>query len=222
MGKFTGRPEVRNNIDSNNLSCLRSLTDKPMLRDNAVPCKNLPQRGEPPKIEILSQRIISTKRKPREKLIDSSEAKKVKEETAEFIVIPEATESVKIISNEILLEAISEEHHKSGEISREIELEPENHKEMLEAFENLYDEAFDVTLPSLLWGIHRDPDRKFIVFSKFNQSSMSCSKIVHIADTFHCKNFNNNILERSTALQMENLSVEYVSSMLDELDSASL
>lgn len=97
-------------------------------------------------------------------------------------------------------------------------LEPANRQEMVTAFENLYDEAFDVTLPSLLWGIHRDPKRKFIAFSEFNHLAMSCMKILHIADTFHYKTLINNKLKESKILQLEHLTADYVSAILDELE----
>uniref|UniRef100_A0A182WKC9 THAP-type domain-containing protein n=1 Tax=Anopheles minimus TaxID=112268 RepID=A0A182WKC9_9DIPT len=34
-------------------------------------------------------------------------------------------------------------------------------------FEELYDNIFEVELPSTLWGVHREPDRKFVAFSRF-------------------------------------------------------
>lgn len=94
--------------------------------------------------------------------------------------------------------------------------------QMTAAFENLYDEAFDVTLPSLLWGIHRDPDRKFIAFSKFNQSQMSCCKVLHIASDFRCKISINSKLKAPKSLSLTQLDAESVSTMLDEIDKEPL
>uniref|UniRef100_A0A182PP54 THAP-type domain-containing protein n=1 Tax=Anopheles epiroticus TaxID=199890 RepID=A0A182PP54_9DIPT len=34
-------------------------------------------------------------------------------------------------------------------------------------FEELYDNIYEVELPSTLWGVHREPDRKFAAFSRF-------------------------------------------------------
>lgn len=85
-------------------------------------------------------------------------------------------------------------------------------------FETLYDEAFDVTLPSLLWGIHRDPDRKFLAFSKFNPATMMISKLVHISNNFHCTTQINSVPKSSNVLKLEQLAVEHVSTILDELD----
>ncbi|XP_058054417.1 uncharacterized protein LOC131206057 [Anopheles bellator] len=33
-------------------------------------------------------------------------------------------------------------------------------------FEELYDNIFEVELPSILWGFHRDPERKFVAFTR--------------------------------------------------------
>ncbi|XP_035913879.1 uncharacterized protein LOC118512885 [Anopheles stephensi] len=34
-------------------------------------------------------------------------------------------------------------------------------------FEDLYDNIYEVELPSTLWGVHREPDSKFVAFSRF-------------------------------------------------------
>ncbi|XP_050073030.1 uncharacterized protein LOC126561129 [Anopheles maculipalpis] len=34
-------------------------------------------------------------------------------------------------------------------------------------FEELYDNIFEVELPSTLWGVHREPDRAYVAFSRF-------------------------------------------------------
>lgn len=49
-----------------------------------------------------------------------------------------------------------------------------------EAFINLYEEIFDVTLPSEIWGIHRDPQETLIAFSRLNLISSEVDLIVLI------------------------------------------
>lgn len=90
--------------------------------------------------------------------------------------------------------------------------------ERLAMFETLYDEAFDVTLPSLLWGIHRDPERKFIAFSEFDSKNMKISKLLHISNKFECTTHINSVPTLSKSLIREQLAVEHVSMILDELD----
>ncbi|KXJ83677.1 hypothetical protein RP20_CCG004429 [Aedes albopictus] len=47
-------------------------------------------------------------------------------------------------------------------------------------FESLYDEVYEVELPSTLWGIHRDVQRTFISFTEFNKDSMNIRKCLLI------------------------------------------
>lgn len=94
----------------------------------------------------------------------------------------------------------------------------EDSDEKLARFETLYDEAFDVTLPSLLWGIHRDPDRKYVAFSKFDATNMTISKVLHISNKFLCTTHINSVLKLSKILNLEQLAVEHVSTILEELE----
>lgn len=47
-------------------------------------------------------------------------------------------------------------------------------------FETLFDEVYEVELPSTLWGIHRDLDRTFIAFTEFSKDSMNVRKYLFI------------------------------------------
>ncbi|XP_050097764.1 uncharacterized protein LOC126578855 [Anopheles aquasalis] len=44
-------------------------------------------------------------------------------------------------------------------------------EELSPVFEELYDNVYDVELPSSLWGIHRDPKRKYVAFTRFDWES---------------------------------------------------
>lgn len=54
-------------------------------------------------------------------------------------------------------------------------------------FESIFDDIYEVVLPTTLWGVHRDPNRKFIAFSEFDASNMTTSKLLHITDTLEMK-----------------------------------
>lgn len=47
-------------------------------------------------------------------------------------------------------------------------------------FETLYDEVYEVELPSTLWGIHRDLEKTFIAFTEFSKDSMNVRKYLYI------------------------------------------
>lgn len=212
--------------------------DKPKLREDAIPSKNLPKREDfvpisdspknvpkndllkkrSEKIEILSNKIIaSNKRAARKKIAEPVKTKRTKltekEETLETCLenVPEA--ETKLDNDKT---STAEVAGREEVVDRE--MKTETSEEKLAMFESLYEEAFDVTLPNLLWGIHRDPDRKFIAFSEFNQSTMSMSKLFHITDTCQYKILINNQLKSSKTLPHELLTADHLSSLLDELE----
>lgn len=216
--------------------------DKPKLRENACPCKNLPSKGDfvspledqlrkrNDKVEILTHQIVNpSKRKEKveilsqEIMIPSKRKLRPKAEAATPKKAKESEMPVMEIREILLDEPLLEAEEMQATIEPGMEIAPEMLQKMLEMFESLYDEAFDVTLPSLLWGIHRDPDRKFIVFSEFNQSTMSVCKLLHINDNFIFKTFINNSLTSSSLCQIgEELVTDHVSAVLDELDKGPL
>lgn len=216
--------------------------DKPKLRENAFPCKNLPSKGDfvspledqlrkrNEKVEMLTQQIVNPS-KPKEKveilsqqIITPSKRKLRTKAEAATLKKAKSIEMPTVDIREILLdEPQLDAEEVQAKTEPGTELAPEMIQKMLEMFESLYDEAFDVTLPSLLWGIHRDPDRKFIVFSEFNQSTMSVCKLLHITDSFVFKKFINNSLTSTSHCQIEEeLVTDYVSVVLDELDKEPL
>lgn len=199
--------------------------DKPKLRENAVPCLNLPSKDDFPatpeeemlkkrnqKIEILSQKIVApAKRKLREKTEEVITKKSKKEERKLGIDINEM--KVLVLADG---ETITTDENIASDVEPEQKIE--NQAEKLAMFENLYEEAFDVTLPSLLWGIHRDPDKKFVAYSEFDQLTMSFSKLLHFTDTCLYKSFINNKLISSKTLPHEQMTPDHVSALLDDLD----
>lgn len=212
------------------LNVYPAIADKPRLRDNAIPSRNLPPKSEEdsvedlkqiPKIEIISQKtIVAAKRKLREKPSDIQPRKLKRTKTVILtpVEIIEEKEDTNLVnkSQEPVIEVVEAAENVVQD------LDDEQRIQMIAAFENLYDEAFDVTLPSLLWGIHRDPDRKFIAFSEYDQSQMSCCKVLHITSDFRCKISINSKLKAPKNLSLAQLEAESVSTMLDEIDKEPL
>lgn len=198
--------------------------NKPKLRENAVPCRNLDKdetiKKHTEKIEILSHKIIApVKRKATEKVQAVANRKKTKTQQVAL------TCGSSVQSEEESRFTVVEENNEltdNDKLKTQQENEEEDHEKKSTLFENLYDEAFDVTLPSLLWGIHRDPERKFLAFSEFSPSTMSASKLLHISDDYQCKTFINNQLKSSQFLNLKQLVTEYVSTVLEELDKESI
>ena len=197
---------------------------KPRLRDNAIPCKNLKKDecgfGEDQKagkIEILSHKIITpAKRKVREKVEPAKSPKRIKKQESIKILIEQELEAP---PQQVVEETINTDEHHDKPIEPQVSTEDDEKKR--EMFDNLYDEAFDVTMPSLLWGIHRDPERKFIAFSEFNQETLSASKIVLISDTLNYKTVIKSQLASSKVLKAEDVTTENFSTILDELEKES-
>lgn len=65
-------------------------------------------------------------------------------------------------------------------LPKEIVLDPNDfvEEEVISEFESLYDDVFEVTLPSTLWGVHREPKRNFIAFTCFDVQQMQNTKCV--------------------------------------------
>lgn len=201
--------------------------DKPKLRENAVPSLNLPslEQFQPnteikkrhQRIEVLSNRIITPIKRKENKTVEEEECKfkKQKQEGDNQQKAP-------------LTDIIGESEHKTEASSFDLlnvkpgnstEEEKQNHAARLALFESLYDEAFDVTLPSLLWGIHRDPERKFLAFSEYNSQSKSTSKLLHVSNDFHCETFVSGKRKLFQNLKLEQLTTDHLSALLDDLDS---
>jgi hypothetical protein len=190
----------------------RTPRDKPKLRENALPSLHLPSWNEfspstasaqKKKIEILSHKIISKRR-----LALESSTPKVRK----ILVLSPS-------KNDKIPEKVNEEILDDDFQFSLIEDESEDQKEKkVEAFEILYDEAFDVTLPSTLWGIHRDPERKFLIFSSFDGSSMKFDKYLHVNCELKCKILRDKKI-RDEKIEIENCTTEFVSEWLNKIEN---
>lgn len=98
----------------------------------------------------------------------------------------------------------------------EHEYDTEMEQNYMAMFESIYDDIYEVVLPNTLWGIHRDPDRRFIVFSEFDASIMNTAKLLHISDSLEMKAFIYNTEIQIT--KRGDLSIEILTDALSELD----
>lgn len=96
------------------------------------------------------------------------------------------------------------------------DLEADQQRERQVIFESIYDDIYEVVLPTTLWGIHRDPERKFIVFTEFDENTMSTAKLLHVSDTCEMKAYIHQ--EEVQLLKRDNLSVDTLTDALSELD----
>lgn len=84
------------------------------------------------------------------------------------------------------------------------------------AFDGMYDDIYEVVLPTTLWGVHRDPNRKFIAFSEFDSNNMTISKLLHITDTLDMKAYLYNTEVHLT--KRNDLSLDGLTDALTQLD----
>ncbi|CAO1412697.1 unnamed protein product [Diamesa hyperborea] len=94
----------------------------------------------------------------------------------------------------------------------------EDKNEMMENLNILWDEAFDITLPSQLWGIQRCPERTFIVFSEFNKSKMKSSKLLYVDNEFQYKIFIDDKEMLVKSLEKHEINTEFFSNLLNDFD----
>lgn len=95
--------------------------------------------------------------------------------------------------------------------------EAENNQSQIQ-FEALYDDIYEITLPSTLWGIHRDLDKEFIVFSEFNLKSMATTKLLYLDARCECKFTVDNVLRKAEKLKLSELSTENIERLLTKFD----
>ncbi|XP_049299787.1 uncharacterized protein LOC125772284 [Anopheles funestus] len=136
---------------------------KPFLQPDAIPC--IFSGCEP------DTAIVPTAKRRRKKSPEPSEQS--------VVVVVQSTSKAQLEepvqqdqSMLILIEDesmdVSKQDAASGEnrIVELLELKMEVIKKV-SIFEELYDNIYEVELPSTLWGVHREPDRKFVAFSRF-------------------------------------------------------
>lgn len=84
-------------------------------------------------------------------------------------------------------------------------------------FDSIFDDIYEVELPSTLWAVHRDPERKYIVFSEFDVKTMTAAKVLHITDTCDIKAYYHTN-EIPITKRNDDLSFDMLAEVLGELD----
>lgn len=201
---------------------VKMMRDRPILKKDAVPSQNLIIDFDRPKRkkvytsgdEAATTAATTTTTEP---------SKKSKKEVALFAVSmvpttePEAENTmlnllkgddmtVKDYDIEIVKEPLQ---IKDGDAELQLELKKD-------AFEVFYDEIFDVTLPSPLWGLHRDPDGTFAVFSKVSFDKLQLDRAVRVNDNWEYVVKVGESTIRSDTLKT--LDPDAVAKLLDEVD----
>lgn len=186
--------------------------EKPRLKDNAIPLLNLEVRDAHAK----RTRVIV----PKEQKVTRIKQQLLVAETTD------ATDDGTDASNDVDLDnhldmATSDEEvvdvrieklNETGEDAAETQ--DENAKQKM--FDTIYDDIYEVVLPSTLWGIHRDPEQKFIAFTQFDAAKMNCNKSLYVSSTFE---MHATICGTNVSHEMADaLSVELLSKALSELD----
>lgn len=191
--------------------------EKPRLKDNAIPQLN------------LEVRLLHTKR-TRAQTSKKSKTIQVKQETVETDDRLEGMDE----SNDDVSENHSEMISASDEEVVDVTIEKltpagtaadvksegngdngdANAKQKI--FEAIYDDIYEVVLPNTLWGIHRDPDQKFIAFTQFDPVKMNCGKLLLVSNTFRIRASVGGVEISNETVTA--LSVESISKALGELD----
>ncbi|KFB50727.1 AGAP005534-PA-like protein [Anopheles sinensis] len=105
-----------------------------------------------------------------------------------------------------------------------------NESEASAIFEDIYENIFEIELPSTVWGVHRDPERQYIAFTRFqllaNPESRT-SRTLLIKSTLKCcawydsqSLFEDDLRSKLAPLQNgeEHSRFNVISSMLDSLE----
>lgn len=208
--------------------------DKPKLRDSVVPCRNLSPiaKHKNPPAGTLQQTQKKRKAAAAVKEVDDSiredKILKLIDDISDDITsvqldvdIPQDTE--RLYQQSPTIDKTPETTNKLQELYESaiqpIELSEDEKSKNLAIFETLYEEAFDVELPNLLWGIHRDPERKFIAFSEFNQQLMNVWKVLIVSEHLMYEQKISGVVKVQDYIKLQKKSIiEELSTMLDEFE----
>lgn len=220
----------------------RTPRDKAKLMDCAIPTQNLlgnekKKNDKTTKIqqidskaskERLAEQLVEAIKKPSKKRkTDDNEVIKI--EASDIIAEHEehfeitVGNSIQVADRDGLITPI--EVQSSPNDSNEMDspeairiLTEEDKNEMIENLDILYDEVFDTTLPSQLWGIQRCPERTFIVFSEFNKTKMKSTKLLYIDNEFQYKLYIDDKETLVKSLEKQEINTEFFSNLLNEID----
>ncbi|GAB0097725.1 THAP-type domain-containing protein [Sergentomyia squamirostris] len=175
---------------------------KPRLRPSAIPTLNFPNEDE-----ILARKA-NRKRTSNVGTASGGAGKESIKRQRRDIDIAKENEKPAIKEELIILETVVE----LGDVD-------ESHNELKRnVFTTIYDEIYEVILPSLLWGIHRDPDHGYFAFTCFDGNLMNASKVVHVDNELKMNVRIKNVLISSDQLDANTLNTDFISTILSEID----
>ncbi|XP_052859827.1 uncharacterized protein LOC128267078 [Anopheles cruzii] len=139
---------------------------KPSLRCGAVPYYEEPSEA----VDVKRRKIETKRAKQVAQDANSAQDETTSTRQAKPVSCVRDKSITRLLSDDgIMIVDISAENKETGkpdmpkpESSKLAEL---NHAAV---FEELYDNIFEVELPSILWGLHRDPERKFVAFTRLD------------------------------------------------------
>ncbi|XP_039960052.1 uncharacterized protein LOC126760505 [Bactrocera neohumeralis] len=86
-------------------------------------------------------------------------------------------------------------------------------------FDNLFDSVFEVVLPTTLWGVHRSPHQKRIMFVCVDEEQLNIQKMLIVDDSGDLKMYLVSRLIREEHWPVDILTPERISDMLAELEA---
>lgn len=188
--------------------------EKPRLKENAIPQLNMESRSakrtRPPAPK--SQKVKRIERRPVNAVAATDEEVDAPNDInhENHAEAPGSDEEVVDVHIEKL------NGSESDAIIDETQTDPVDAARKRQIFEAIYDDIYEVVLPSTQWGIHRDPDQNFLAFTQFDFAQMNCVKSLCVSNTF---NVQATIHGTSVMNEMaDELSVEYLSKTLSALD----
>lgn len=187
--------------------------EKPRLKDNAIPQLNLEVR------HAHTKRARAPK-KPTVVNIDM----RISVDEANAASYPMELSNDGDLGNHLEMPSSDEEVldlnigklNASGNGTREENDESSEAESKRKIFETIYDDIYEVVLPNTLWGIHRDPDQKFIAFTQFDSVKMNCIRALYVSNEFEIRATigGADVLNET----VEVLSLQFLSKALSELD----
>lgn len=195
---------------------------KPALKPNAVPVFVAGDQDETTEDEST----ISPKRKSQKKSEYQTRAKKMRHDIEVLNVDDLVPEGNSINQSTVELDAgpihlsIQGMSETAGGQAVEQNIVIEMAQLIHPDFEALFDEVYEVELPSTLWGIHRDLEKTFICFSEFSKDTMNVRKYLFI-DRFlqYRMAVGQRVMKRGT---LPNGCTESITELLTKLDEVKI
>lgn len=161
-------------------------------------------------LRIESSSISHEPRPKKQKKEDGLEKREMFIEIIDEFISEDGQDDVKpqVISNVASVEELKkeEENDKLMQLQRRLE------------FLGIYEEIYDVTLPSQIWGVHRDPEETCIAFSRLNMQLNEVDLLLVIQDSWnYVAKVGGSVVKTGT---FESLSSDSISKLIEELDES--